>query len=239
MAGPLSFMSAADMDAAVQSFCLVAIAEVFDKTWFVALLMALKYDKLVVFWSCFLGLAAHVAIAGVFGLAFAKLVPMRYLDFGAAALYAFFAVLFYIDYLNADPDSDMIEAGKEEAAEDCEGAVEEDGTNYGATDAKKAAYASKLRHNMKVFGACCMAMFIAEWGDRTQIAMIGAAASKPVVPVCIGSMAAFFLLTLSAVIVGGMLKNQKISEKLVHGVSSIAFVGFALLALREGLAEPL
>merc|ERR1719162_1457072 len=123
----------------IQSFCLVSIAEVFDKTWFVALLMALKYDKVVVFWSCFLGLAAHVVIAGVFGLAVAHLIPMRYLQFGAAALYAFFAVLFYIDYQNADPDSDMIEAGKEEAAEDCEGAVdEEDGANYGSMDAKKA-----------------------------------------------------------------------------------------------------
>merc|ERR1719174_290907 len=101
------------MDAMVQSFCLVSIAEVFDKTWFVALLMALKYDKVVVFWSCFLALAAHVILAAVFG-AFAKMIPVYYLHFAAAALYTFFAVLFWKDYQDADPDSDIIAAGKEE-----------------------------------------------------------------------------------------------------------------------------
>merc|ERR1719158_205665 len=123
----------ADTDAIIQSFCLVAIAEIFDKTWFVALLMALKHDKFIVFCGCSAGLAAHVAIAGFFGVTVSKLIPVGYLDFGAAILYVFFAYLFYQDYLEADPDADIIAAGKEEAAEDCEGAVEEDtGGAYGA-----------------------------------------------------------------------------------------------------------
>merc|ERR1719387_1591128 len=120
---------------------MVAIAEVFDKTWFVALLMALRYDKVVVFWGCFLVLAGHVGIAAGFGAVAANLIPVRFLHFGAAALYAFFAVLFYKDYLDADPESDIIAAGKEEAAEDCEGAdVEENAPLVtSSTDPKRAA----------------------------------------------------------------------------------------------------
>merc|ERR1719420_1953696 len=129
--GPLGI----DFDGAGQAFALVGIAEIFDKTWFVALLMALKYDKVVVFWGCFLALVGHVALAGIFGAVAANLIPVRYLHFGAAALYAFFAVLFYKDYQEADPDSDIIAAGKEEAEEDCEGAkesIESNTDDYGS-----------------------------------------------------------------------------------------------------------
>merc|ERR1719272_1349690 len=180
-----------------------------------------------------MGLAAHVAIAAVFGYAFAHMIPIMYLNFGAAVLYAVFAVLFFKDYQDADPDADIIAAGKEDAAEDCEEAVKED--SYGATDGKKPVKKSALERTWKLSMACFITMFIAEWGDRTQIAMIGAAASQPLVGVVIGSLAAFFLLTLSAVIVGSVLGNQKLSEKTVHLVSSISFVVFAILAVRNGI----
>jgi len=60
---------------------------------------------------------------------------------------------------------------------------------YGGDNSKKA---------LAVFGKAFMGVFIAEWGDRTQIAMIGQHASQPLIPVCIGSLIAFFLLTVSA-----------------------------------------
>merc|ERR1719235_2549676 len=129
----------------------------------------------------------------------------------------------------------MIASGKEEAEEDVEGAKESIEENYGSVDAKKMAQKSQLNKKLKLFGACFVAMFIAEWGDRTQIAMIGAASSTPVVAVVLGSLAAFFVLTLSAVIVGGFLGNQKISEKMVHLVSAISFVVFACMAVHDGI----
>merc|ERR1719162_2919040 len=73
-----------------------------------------------------MGLAAHVAIAAIFGYAVARMIPMMYLNFGAAALYALFAVLFFKDYQDADPEADIISAGKEDAAEDVEEASKED-----------------------------------------------------------------------------------------------------------------
>merc|ERR1719235_2074522 len=223
----------------MKAFSMVGIAEIFDKTWFVALLMALRYDKVVVFWGCFLALAGHVALAGLFGALAANLIPVRLLHFGAASLYTFFAFLFFKDYQEADPDADIIAAGKEEAEEDCEGATEsiedQKEDNYGSLDAKKMAKKSEFNKKLKLFSACFVAMFIAEWGDRTQIAMVGAASSAPVVAVVVGSLAAFFVLTLSAVIVGGFLGNQKISEKMVYLVSAISFVVFALMAIHDGL----
>lgn len=218
-----------------QAFCLVGIAELFDKTWFVALLMALRYDKLTVFNGCYLALFAHVIIAAIFGYTVSKVVPIIFLHFGAAALYAFFAVLYFKDWHEADPDSDIIEAGKEEAGADITEDIEETST-YGATE-KKGQLTMRSYFQMKVFGQCFITMFIAEWGDRTQIAMIGQHASQPLIPVCLGSAIAFFLLTLSAVIVGMMLKGQKLSEKTVHFVSALSFAIFAALALHDGLTQ--
>ena len=48
---------------------MVSIAECFDKTWFVALVMAMGNDKTVVFAGSFLALLLHVGMAADLGLA--------------------------------------------------------------------------------------------------------------------------------------------------------------------------
>merc|ERR1712217_124703 len=85
-----------------------------------------------------------------------------------------------------------------------------------------------------VFTKSFMAVFIAEWGDRTQIAMVGQHASQPLIPVFLGSVVAFVLLTLSAVGAASMVSGLKLTEKFIYGVSSIFFAVFAVLALKDG-----
>lgn len=217
---------------ALQSFCLVASAELFDKTWFVAMLMAVRYPKGVVLWFCFLALALHTIIAAVVGYCVSRTASLRMLHFGAAALYIVFAGMFLRDWYKASPDSDIISAGKEEAGE----AIAEEsaqGLSYGSVGkAKKRPTTSWYTAATR----CFTAMFIAEWGDRTQIAMVGQHASQPLLPVCFGSLVAFFILTGTAVIAGVLLKSQTLSEKMVHLFSAMSFVVFALLALKDGLS---
>jgi putative Ca2+/H+ antiporter (TMEM165/GDT1 family) len=264
----------------------VGIAELFDKTWFVALLMAVKYDKNLVFWSCFSALGVHTLIAVVIGATINKLLPISVLHFGATLLYTFFAFLYLKDWYYADPDSDIIEAGKAEAGEDLGEPEEQDGkvqhvelgevvgaseniessveeldgltkavddvaespksatgtlgtTNGVAVAANgKKNVAERRRKNWQAVACqCFMAMFIAEWGDRTQIAMIGQHASQPLIPVCVGSLLAFFLLTVSAVMVGMCLDGMRLSEKKVHLVSSLSFFVFAGMAVMDGIAS--
>eukprot|EP00930_Biecheleria_cincta_P069369 TRINITY_DN5710_c1_g2_i1.p1 TRINITY_DN5710_c1_g2~~TRINITY_DN5710_c1_g2_i1.p1 ORF type:complete len:249 (+),score=36.78 TRINITY_DN5710_c1_g2_i1:58-747(+) len=204
----------------LQSFCLVAIAELFDKTWFVALLMAMNHPRSTVFWGCYSALALHTVIAAGFGYAVSRLMPIAYLHFMAAGLYALFAMLYAKDFYNADPAGDMIEAGKEEAGE-----------------ALPIQGAKQRTDQISIFGQCFMAMFVAEWGDRTQIAMIGQHASQPLTPVCIGSLIAFFILTSSAVLAGSLLSDHRVSERFVFLSSSLCFAIFSLLALRDGFAS--
>merc|ERR1719188_884433 len=86
-------------------------------------------------------------------------------------------------------------------------------------------------------GVCFFTVFIAEWGDRTQIAQISLQASLPVLPVCMGSLFAYFLLTVSAVAVASFLEGRQLNERLILGVSAICFLIFAIISLMEGFAS--
>lgn len=76
----------------------------------------------------------------------------------------------------------------------------------------------------------CFAIFIAEWGDRTQVAMISLHSSLPVLPVCLGSLAAFVVLSASAALVAHLLQGRHLNERLINGVSAGSFFVFAALA---------
>jgi len=80
-------------------------------------------------------------------------------------------------------------------------------------------------------------VFIAEWGDRTQLAMIGLHSSLPVLPVFYGSLLAFAMLSLSAVSVVAVVDQQKISERCCMGLVSFSFFVFAAMSLRDGILE--
>lgn len=230
----------------MQSFLIVGVAEIFDKTWFVALLMSIRHEKyrMAVFLSSFTALALHTLIAAAFGYGVSRFVDIWVLHFSAAALYAVFFVMYAIDWYQADPDADIISAGVEEAeeelTEDAEGNYEKPNKNvegYGAViaDTRK----KKVPTVRKVCLQCFIAMFVAEWGDRTQIAMMGQHASQPLIPVCVGSLLAFGLLTMSAVLAGNLVDGHKLSEKSMHMFSAASFLCFSLLALRDGLnAKP-
>jgi len=228
----------------LRSLLIVGIAELFDKTWFMGLLLAMKYPVMIVFCGSFAALFLHTILAAAFGYAFARFISPVVLNIGAAVVFTVFAVLYAKDWYFADPDSDAIAAGREEAAEDCnfEGAgrgheghellspTHDDGPSHGDEDGRGGGHQPS---NLFVLSKSFVGVFIAECGDRTQIAMIGQHASQPLVPVFLGSSLAFFLLAASAVGVAAIANDLKLSERLVHGVSAICFAAFALLAIKD------
>lgn len=220
--------------ALVQSFCIVGVAEIFDKTWFVALVMAMMFNKFVVFWAGTLALLLHTLIAAIFGYGISKFFAISTLHFAAAALYAVLSVLYGMEWWSSDSDSDVLSAGKEEVTKEF---LEEEGgiEGYGAAERGQRKVA-KRRALSSVFAQVFTAVFVAEWGDRTQIAMIGQHASQPLIPVILGSAAAFALLTLSAVLLGVVLGERTLSERTICCVTTVSFAAFSVLAVWDGLA---
>lgn len=216
------------------SFTMVSMAEIFDKTWFVALVMAMRYEKHTVFWGCFSGLLIHVFIAAAFGWSFTLLLSPRTLDIFAASLYGLFTLLYTYDWYTKETDSDLIAAGKDEVEQACPHAMES--ATYGATfKGTKDFMATGLA---RIFWQCFVAVFIAEWGDRTQIAMIGIHASQPLIPVMVGSTLAFALLTMSAVIMGTFLGDRTLNESSVKAVCAVSFAMFTVIAIHDAMNAP-
>jgi len=199
----------------LRSFVVVGMAEMFDKTWFVALLCAMNYGRKLAFIGSFAALAIHVLVAAVLGVCISMYFSVSSLCFASAGIFIVMACVYFYEYTQADAGDDVLEGRADEAKDELR------------TLEKESAWKEILLR-------CFMAVFVAEWGDRTQVAMISLHASAPWVPVCLGSLLAFSALTWSAVAAATLLEGTKLSEKLVLGVSAVSFLVFALLSLRDG-----
>jgi len=207
--------SKANREVLFRSFFVVAVAEMFDKTWFVALICAMTYGRQIAFIASFAALGLHVLLAAALGVAISKFFSISTLCFTTAFVFGVLASLYFYEFLQAKSEDDAIAERSDEAKE---AMSTEQGT--GPWD-----------RFLRIF----FSVFVAEWGDRTQVAMVTLHSSYPWVPVCLGSLVAFFLLTLSAVAAASLLKGTKLSEKLVVGLSAFSFLIFALMSLRDGV----
>lgn len=81
-----------------------------------------------------------------------------------------------------------------------------------------------------------MLTFLAEWGDRSQIATIALAAAKDPIGVTIGGIVGHSFCTGLAV-VGGRMLAAKISERTVALAGGLLFLIFGLHSCYTGPAE--
>jgi putative Ca2+/H+ antiporter (TMEM165/GDT1 family) len=86
-----------------------------------------------------------------------------------------------------------------------------------------------------VFVTTVIAFFLAEMGDKTQIATIALAARFPAdfLGVVCGTTAGMMLANVPAVLVGGKLA-QKLPVKLVHGIAAVIFAVLGVATLVAG-----
>jgi putative Ca2+/H+ antiporter (TMEM165/GDT1 family) len=82
-----------------------------------------------------------------------------------------------------------------------------------------------------VFGTTVVAFFLAEMGDKTQIATVALAARyENVVAVVLGTTFGMMLANVPAVFLGNKIAD-KVSMRLVHGVAAAIFAVLGVLTL--------
>lgn len=80
-----------------------------------------------------------------------------------------------------------------------------------------------------IFATTFLMIFLAEFGDKTQIAVAGLGAAEPAVPVWLGATLA--LSTTSAIgIWAGRTVLRKVPQHVMHRIGGVLFLGFALFA---------
>lgn len=234
------------------SVALVVVSGIFDKTFFVAFVMTLQYRAMAVFPAALSAQMIHSFIAGALGCHFVGVWPisMRTLNFMAASLFLLISLSLVWTCYNADADSDAIgEARQESKAEvhcDLDAKGEHDATSV-AGGADNIAFLMQSKTGKRcyaellVFTEAFLAIFLAEWGDRSQISLIGLYATQPGIFVLLGSLLATVLLIAFAVGLGSLSNllqiNFQLRTRVLYGICAVCFLLFALLAFKEGFTE--
>jgi putative Ca2+/H+ antiporter (TMEM165/GDT1 family) len=91
------------------------------------------------------------------------------------------------------------------------------------------------RSGNSIFLTTLLMIFVAEFGDKTQIAVAGLASSFDPLPVWLGATAALVMVSVFAVLVGRTLL-QRLPLNVLHRASGVIFLLFAALATWRALA---
>lgn len=213
----------------LKSWGMILVSEIGDKTFFIAAIMAMRNSRSVVFGGAFAALAAMTVLSAALGWAAPNLISRKYTHWAAILLFLLFGLRALYDALSTSETEG--ESEWEEVERELGGSkpVKED------EDWKRGGvWKLNLRRYLHpVFVEAFILTFLAEWGDRSQIATIGLAAATDVVGVTLGGMLGHALCTGAAVLGGRHLSNL-INEKTVTVLGGVLFLVFAAHALWTG-----
>ncbi|KAL4430566.1 hypothetical protein ABPG77_005806 [Micractinium sp. CCAP 211/92] len=199
----------------IQALLLIFFSEIGDKTFFIALLLALQQPKGLVFGGTFGALAVMTVISVGLGRVLHLLdevVPNAGLpldDLLAAALLIWFGVQ---TLRSAGSANDKAAEEKEEAEEVVAG------MGGGAA--------------LSMVASTFTLVFAAEWGDKSFLATIALAAASSPVGVVAGAVAGHAIATVIAVL-GGSFLGKYLDEKVVQYVGGSLFLVFAAASIYD------
>ncbi|KAG0257810.1 hypothetical protein BG011_003739 [Mortierella polycephala] len=240
------------------SLAMIVVSEIGDKTFLIAAIMAMKHPRLLVFSASLSALAIMSVLSAAFGHAVPNLIPKTYTNYLAALLFFCFGIRMFYDgyYMTEEEAKHELEEVTQELQdkEDLEllqraeaGAANQDGdakddstlVDLGPSSKGKKSGANGLVNLFQllfspIFVQTFVMTFLAEWGDRSQIATIALAAAHNMVWVSIGAVFGHSLCTGVAVI-GGRMLATKISVRTVTLAGAVVFEIFAVVSLYESI----
>lgn len=218
----------------LKSLAMIIVTELGDKTFFIAAVLAMKHPRLLIFGGALSALAVMTVLSTAMGYTLPSLLPRSYTHIASAFLFLYFGVrLLYESRDLDDGPSDELREVEEELIHKKDG--EELSPSQGPRDEESGAKAQKdaADESAKVFAQSFTITFLAEWGDRSQIATIALASAKDPFGVTVGGVIGHAICTGLAV-VGGRILAARISEKTVSVVGGVLFLIFSLHAFVFG-----
>nr|XP_043618476.1 GDT1-like protein 3 [Erigeron canadensis] len=204
------------VDAFFASLSMILVSEIGDETFIIAALMAMRHPKSIVLSGALSALFVMTILSTGLGRIVPNLISRKHTNSAATVLYAFFGMrLLYIAWRSSDS-----KASQKKEIEEVEEKLE-------SGQGKTAARQFFSRFCTPIFLESFILTFLAEWGDRSQIATIALATHKNAVGVAIGATIGHTICTSVAVIGGSMLAS-KISQRTVATVGGLLFLGFSI-----------
>ncbi|CAM9115255.1 unnamed protein product [Chrysoparadoxa australica] len=221
---------------------MIIATEIGDKTFFIAAVLAMQHPRLLVFGGAIAALAVMTVLSALLGYALPNVLSRQYTHYASAFLFLYFGAKMIkegMDAKGSGPSEELAEVeeellkkkGGEEDVVVRKKAAHESG--YG-TNGDKEMESEKEKAPLTIFWQGFTLTFLAEWGDRSQIATIALAAAKDLLGVTVGGVLGHSLCTGMAVL-GGRMLAARISEKTVHLVGGGLFLLFGLHSLVFGM----
>jgi putative Ca2+/H+ antiporter (TMEM165/GDT1 family) len=207
---------------------MILATEIGDKTFFIAAVLSMRQQRSAVFTGAILSLYVMTVLSSIMGLVLPRLIPVAYTHILGGVLFLYFGVKLLLDArgMEANRVSEELEEVEEEllhpkkADDDSQSAVEEGRAgSTGKNGIKKGFYEIALQSFTLTF--------LAEWGDRSQIATIALSAAKNPYGVTLGGCIGHTMCTGLAVL-GGRMLAARISERTVSIFGGIIFLIFGV-----------
>lgn len=231
----------------VTSFGMILLSELGDKTFLVAAIMAMRHSRLTVFLATSAALTLMTVISVAAGRIIPALVSQSVTKWIAALLFLIFGVMMVKEGVEMSPEHFNEEY--EEVAHELEDGRTPSAANLAEMEAQSPnlsnngnanvsadqILSSKLAHIFNgAFSPIAIQIFsmvfVAEWGDRSQLATIVLAAAQNPVGVAIGASSGHAMCSLIAVLLGRALSSI-LSIKTVTVSGGLLFILFAFVTL--------
>jgi len=213
-----------------QAFFMILATEIGDRTFFIAAIMAMRYPRFVIWSSAIAALILMTLISCVFGMTAIAFIPRVYVHWAVIGLMFFFGGQLLRNGSKMTGNEGFDELEEVEADIKLPSSVDP-----AEVDLEK----QKGKIITKISSVALQAFtltFLAEWGDRSQLATIALAAANAPLGVFFGGIIGHALCTGLAVIGGRLIANY-VSEKTVTLGGGTLFIAFGLYAALMGIGE--
>lgn len=224
----------------VMAVSMIGLSEIGDKTFLIAVLMAMRHSRIFVFSSAASSLAIMTILSGVVGHTVVSFISERYTAFLAALLFLVFGYKLTMEGLEMSKD-----AGVEDELAEVEEEIVATDMNSKLDDMENGGVSSERKHQVStlnklydlaalIFSPAWVQIFVmnflAEFGDRSQISIIALASDNNYWFTIAGAVVGHLICCALAVI-GGKYLASKISMRTVTLAGAFCFFLFAVIYL--------
>jgi len=202
---------------------MILATEIGDKTFFIAAILSMRQQRSAVFLGAVLSLYVMTVLSSIMGLVLPQLMPVKYTHIFGGILFLYFGVKLLLD--SKGMDSNQVSEELEEVEEELLHPKKDDDGD----EESQAAISNKFMRKgfLQIAIQSFSLTFLAEWGDRSQIATIALSAAKNPYGVTLGGCIGHTMCTGVAVL-GGRMLAARISEKTVSIFGGIIFLIFGV-----------
>ena len=191
---------------------LITVSELGDKTFFIAAILAMRHSRRWVFVGAIAALAVMTILSVLMGQV-AGFLPETYVRIAEVLLFLGFGLKLLYDARTMSNQPNIEEQAEAEAA------IE-----------KSNIKLWNRRNGLAIIAQAFGLTFVAEWGDRTQIATIALAAANNPYGVTAGAILGHSVCAAIAVVCGRMICGR-ISERTITLLGGGLFLLFAMVGL--------